>query len=251
MDPLTVSALIGAGSQALNLGKQGIANNKAYKRAQSMRDYDNTYNSPVEQMKRLKAAGLNPAMMYGGSQSVQASSGKVPETPRTPDFDLQGIMQQAISAVKTMAENDNLRELNEQLKIKNQGFNIDNIMKDLKITEQDTKNRYQTGFLDTSLEGLKYKNALTQQQTTYGIDENMRRAALSAQSLKEGALRVLQMQEQKAKTIAETDQIRAAIKKVQADTKLVDFENRMNEKLVGKGTRDWLGLVLQIVKAAK
>lgn len=248
--PTIISAGAGLASQGLNTLSTGLANKKAYKRAQSMRDYDNTYNSPAEQMKRLKAAGLNPNMVYGGGNTSIASSGKTP-TPEAPQFDLQGIVHESINAMKTMAETDNLRELNEQLKIRNQGFNIENVMKDLKITEQDRKNRMQQGFLDTTLEGLKYKNALTQQQTQYGIDENMRRAALSAQSLKEGALRVLQMQLQQAKTIAETDQIRAAIDKVKADTKLVNYENTLNENFVGKGSREWLDVILNVVKTAK
>lgn len=45
-------------------------NEKAYAYQTEMWDKTNAYNSPVEQMKRLKAAGINPNLIYGsGSES--------------------------------------------------------------------------------------------------------------------------------------------------------------------------------------
>lgn len=43
-------------------------------------DYQNAYNSPSAQMERLKAAGLNPNLIYG-SQSPAGNSGNVPSAP--------------------------------------------------------------------------------------------------------------------------------------------------------------------------
>lgn len=40
-----------------------------YRRAVEMWNMTNTYNSPAEQRKRLEAAGLNPALMYGKAAS--------------------------------------------------------------------------------------------------------------------------------------------------------------------------------------
>lgn len=45
-----------------------------FRRNVEMWERTNTYNSPVEQMKRLQAAGLNPALMYGKSASPGIAS---------------------------------------------------------------------------------------------------------------------------------------------------------------------------------
>ena len=38
------------------------------------RDYQNWYNSPVEVRKRMIAADMNPALMYGNSASIQSAA---------------------------------------------------------------------------------------------------------------------------------------------------------------------------------
>lgn len=63
------------------------------------RDYNNVYNSPAEQMKRLKAAGLNPNLVYGNGGVAQSSSqmprGSSPGGPTgiAPRIDLSSIGQ--------------------------------------------------------------------------------------------------------------------------------------------------------------
>lgn len=223
MIPTIISAGAGIVGQGLNAATTSLANNKAYKRAQSMRDYDNTYNSPIEQMKRLKAAGLNPNLVYGNGNSVQASSGKAP-APEAPQFDIQGIVGQAFQAMKLMAETQNVQAMNEQIKIQSQLLNNRNVLQDLQIESQAFKNRNQQSLFDTTLQGLQYKNKLTQAETNYKLDENERRAFLTTQSLTEGANRILQQDLQRAKTQAEIDQIRSQIYILNNDGKIKDWE---------------------------
>ena len=47
------------------IGAQKRAATTAFKRQKELFDYQNAYNTPAKQMERLKAAGLNPALMYG------------------------------------------------------------------------------------------------------------------------------------------------------------------------------------------
>lgn len=87
MSPLVAAGLISAGSQLLGNGLQ-------YRQTKSLYDYqhsknvqdwyrENQYNSPVEQMNRLKAAGLNPNLVYqsgnpiGASGSIESASPQV------------------------------------------------------------------------------------------------------------------------------------------------------------------------------
>ena len=63
------AALIGAGAglfgQALSNAAGKRAATTAFKRQKELFDYQAAYNTPANQMKRLKLAGLNPALMYG------------------------------------------------------------------------------------------------------------------------------------------------------------------------------------------
>lgn len=62
---------------------QGASDNYNYKRQLKAQygliDYQNAYNSPVEQMVRLKQARLNPNLVYNsGSATMSSASGSVP-----------------------------------------------------------------------------------------------------------------------------------------------------------------------------
>lgn len=80
------------------------AENRAFKRQKEWWNTQftkvNEYNHPVSQMKRLKAAGLNPAMMYGGQGGQAAGTAQSPnsstENINTPIRGLENLA--AISA---------------------------------------------------------------------------------------------------------------------------------------------------------
>lgn len=63
-----------------------------------MFDYQNAYNTPLQQMKRLKAAGLNPALMYG-----QGTTGNASGYPQSKFTQLDAYNNQADIAQSTAA----------------------------------------------------------------------------------------------------------------------------------------------------
>lgn len=67
MEPL--SAAIGAAAGLFGQGLSNAAAKRAattsFKRQKQLFDYQAAYNTPANQMRRLKEAGLNPALMYG------------------------------------------------------------------------------------------------------------------------------------------------------------------------------------------
>lgn len=251
MLPAAISGAAGIAGQGISAITQAITNKKNYKRAQSMRDYDNAYNHPKEQMKRLKEAGLNPAMMYGGSQSVQASSGTAPQA-QAPQFDLGGIVGNMMQAMQMQAQTANLKEVNENLKLQGQATKLENVLRDAKIFEYDRKNKMQQSFLDTTLEGLKYKNQLTQADIAYRLDENERRTMLTAQSLTKGVGEILQQDLQRAKTAAETKQIKAQIGILNSDQQIKDWEVQLSKDGINKTDPiylKWASKIKDYVKA--
>ena len=55
------------------IGAQKRSATRAFKRQKELFDYQNAYNTPANQMKRLKDAGLNPALMYGQGNTGNAT----------------------------------------------------------------------------------------------------------------------------------------------------------------------------------
>ena len=67
----------GVAQMKANQANMKYQNEWAYRQRQwalEDRDYQNTYNSPVEVRKRMIAAGMNPALMYGNSSGVQSAA---------------------------------------------------------------------------------------------------------------------------------------------------------------------------------
>lgn len=115
--PAVAAAAIAGGSSVLGQGINAYAQGKmnkttrkwnekmyARQRADSLADWtmQNEYNSPQAQMARLKAAGLNPALVYqnGATHTAQAvRSSDTPQwNPKAPQFDLGSAAVSGISA---------------------------------------------------------------------------------------------------------------------------------------------------------
>lgn len=84
MDPATGGALIAGGSQVVsnivsNMGSRRAAKFAAKKNLEQWHR-QNAYNHPLQQMERLKSAGLNPNLIYGTSPS--SAVGNASDIPR-------------------------------------------------------------------------------------------------------------------------------------------------------------------------
>lgn len=138
----TAGALISGGWNAINQSKTNAANLEAVNRtnqmqyelakyqaseAERMWRLDNEYNSPAAQMERLKAAGLNPHLVYGNG-SVANTSQSPPQGFQAPDletpkyqaytgFNLESLgMKGYLTAAIQSQQLDNLKEQNELIK---------------------------------------------------------------------------------------------------------------------------------------
>lgn len=115
MDPLTAG--ITAGGSIIG----GIANTIGQgKLSRKMWKMQAEYNSPIQQMQRLKAAGLNPHLVYGqGAQGASGSMSNAPDTPRV-DFGIQDfasnyatLQQLKMTETKQAAEIESMRIAND------------------------------------------------------------------------------------------------------------------------------------------
>lgn len=106
-------SLIGAG---VTWGKDAWQNKKNRELEAQRRKYDqaqwerqNRYNHPIEQMARLKEAGLNPNMIYGSSPgSAVGNAGAIP-AGQAPDYSLTNPVTGFMNTKVQQAQSDNLK----------------------------------------------------------------------------------------------------------------------------------------------
>ena len=105
MDPATAAIVVGAtqaastaGTNAANarLYKRQRADNRedattAYQRSIDMWNMNNAYNDPSAQMERLKQAGLNTNLVYGGGATTTASAPSAPQASSATPQRFQGV----------------------------------------------------------------------------------------------------------------------------------------------------------------
>ncbi|AXH77374.1 MAG: DNA pilot protein [Microviridae sp.] len=106
------SAALPVVGDLVNYGLQKRENRLAYERNLEMWNKQNLYNHPSQQMERLKAAGLNPNLVYGNGTSTVAGPGPTMQ-PATPNIktglDPLGKLGQFQNLQLTKAQTDNVQ----------------------------------------------------------------------------------------------------------------------------------------------
>ena len=105
MDPATAAIVVGA-TQAASSAGTNMANHRlyreqradnrqdattAYNRSLEMWNMNNAYNDPSAQMERLRQAGLNPNLVYGGGATTTASAPSAPQASSATPQRFQGL----------------------------------------------------------------------------------------------------------------------------------------------------------------
>jgi hypothetical protein len=84
IDPVTGAALIGAGGSILSGVSNLFGTSQANKANLELMKYQNEWNKPVNQIARLKEAGLNPNLIYGANGNVAAGGTSAPAPSMMP-----------------------------------------------------------------------------------------------------------------------------------------------------------------------
>lgn len=107
---------------------QKTASNLAFQQQQDLINQQNIYNSPLQQMQRLRDAGLNPNLVYGQvSPGSQTSIADVPRVYKQYSNRNLGGIGKALSSVYWQAQNLNLQNQ----KLQNDSLKLDNDTKRL------------------------------------------------------------------------------------------------------------------------
>lgn len=264
--PLAVP-IIQAGAQLLGQGvnayAQGKMNRKQRKWSEKMYGWQrkdaltdwlmqNEYNKPVNQMQRLKEAGLNPMLVYGNGADVQAGPMRSADSPswnpQAPQFDMGEATAplMGIYNVKMMEEQmknmEAQRDIMYQDKLLRAAQIIDTIhAAGLKGVDLKYADRLKTASLTQAQETINQ----TRVNTQVTLDRNEREAAMNSSNIKEAAERILTMRMQRSKIPLEKKMLQAQINNLDKDVELKEFERQLNEQGVTKGDALWIRMLQQ------
>ena len=221
-------AVIAAGAELAGQGINAIAqssmnrktrqwNERMYgrQREDALADWArvNEYNHPIQQMKRLKEAGLNPNLVYGNGTSTWSAAVRPTDAkswdPKAPAFDLGQIANQYFGARQ---RTQSLDLMEEELK----GKRLDNIYKDMnntKFAEGLPFNKEMIALkMDQLQEDILGKRAST--AATYG--ENERKWQMH-DIMKQPTLQKTLAEIAQANSNLETNEVNRMVLRLQAD----------------------------------
>lgn len=263
-----IGTVVGAGVGAISQGSMNKKTRKfteqmyARQRADALTDWQmqNAYNSPEQQMQRLKAAGLNPNLVYGNGAEAMSNQGPRSSdagswNPQNPDYAgigsslVSGALSYVDMKAKT-AQTDNIRAQTQQVNEQVRAQQMDNAAKALTyMTQAQATNAgneaiiktakdkavqelynlsAQGDVLDFQAGDLNQSSILKSQQISTEqlrrkimIDENDRAWIMNASNVKEAKSRIVSMAVANAKSEVERRVLREAMQSKQ-------FENWMN-----------------------
>lgn len=215
----------------------------------------NAYNSPEQQMARLKAAGLNPHLVYGnGATAVstqQVRSSQVESyKPNAPTYDLKmgGLgeiydLQTKKIGQDVMQKNVENLEAERKLKLAQAmaalaGIPLTNIKTDKEKFDLDkAKNLLSMDMEAASLRNKKLGQDIDFSKTMQGIklQENERAKVAQTWSINRAVADIARTRAATAQSEAEKRRIEQAIKNMEQDNRLKGFDERLRKKLEDAG----------------
>lgn len=245
-NPLLIAAGIGAGASLLgsgiNAASTGSMNKKTRKwnehmynvqREHALQDWamQNAYNSPTKQMERLKEAGLNPHLVYGNGATAEGGAVRSTDVkgwnPDVPQVDLSAVssgFSEYYRIQNQKAQTDNLavqKTLMEQQA-------IHEAQKTLNTMAQTDKTKSETQTLEamreTNLEAMRTSIEKMHADIQSTTDSNRRANEMQPGSLQAQALDIINKRLLNSKSVQETKQIQQAIKNMDIEKQLKEWE---------------------------
>lgn len=215
------ASLAGAGLSAYGSAQ---ANKKGVALAREMRQSDidmwhktNAYNSPIQQMQRLREAGLNPNLVYGNGATHTAQSAPSAKVPEVQN-ELASLGQLNLVPILSMYQD---------MKVKN--AQMDNIKKQMEYTDSKIINE---GLKAISTSVNTEKNQFSLSQAKRLADSQFQTAMANLEKIKQDVnLKMVQQrlsQEFQPYKIAES---KTRTENYLEDTKLKRLENQLQSEL--------------------
>lgn len=299
--PLPLIPLIAAGTNLLGNAMNTASNarqnrlNREFaqhqydqQRADALADYEmmNTYNSPAEQMERLKAAGLNPNLVYGGGTTTSSATVRSSSPPsyrgNPAHYDFGGVangLMMGYQVENTKAQTDNVKEqtkvaIQEQLLkaaqtagtiMSTAATGVGTESQKFHLGQAQALNDYVLAAAKANLDKTNTEianiGASTDQtrasigkihaDTKFTLDQNERAAAMQAPNLAKAVEEVLQVRLSQARTQAETDSIKQNIQNAKSSNSLQELELWMRNHNINPSDPAYMRILMNTLGTPK
>jgi hypothetical protein len=243
MDPLIIAAGISAAASGGNAAATAKMNKKTrewnekmygIQRQDALQDWmrQNEYNSPAAQMARLKQAGLNPHLIYGGgpgnvSQAVRGTDAKS-WNPQVPQVNLDSAINSAFFKQYDLrlkdAQKDQVAEnikLTRDKQLETQAKAAGILASSAKTKQQIAQSEQLFGY---TLEQAKLNNRNSIANIESTLTKNEQLKMMFSPTLEAAVINVLQAKKNLAKTQSEINQIDQAIKNAKQDNEIKQLD---------------------------
>lgn len=213
----------------------------------------NEYNSPSGQMARLKAAGLNPNLVYGNGATVQSANVRSSDTgswrPETPQFKAgagAGLMDIYDIQLKE-AQIDNVKAAT-TVQMQERQLKEAQTMSTLQGTDTskfdlDMKQKLSPYQLQSAEQGIRSNEA----NISMTLDENERRMALNSSHLREAVERILLSRSSRSKNEIEKNHINQQIENLKKDQEMKELDLQLMRMGVKPGSPWYVQMVARFV----
>lgn len=222
--PFPVAAAIGAGASLLgnlfNIGQANKTNQQqlafqremyGQQRQDSLSDWNmnNEYNSPTQQMMRLKDAGLNPHLVYGNGALTTSQAPAASSTPfaslKAPQVNADSAISAFTSLEANRAQVDNLRE-----NVKSQ--QAEQALKDAQrlntlaqIPGTEAQSAVSQGIKEHQIEAAKLQNQKTVADTKATLSNAEQNVLKTSQDIKKSVAEIIAMRINSANQTKQTN----------------------------------------------
>lgn len=259
---------------AFNAINQGVTNraNRNFsvnmynrQRSDSLSDWNmmNDYNSPANQMKRFKEAGLNPNLIYGHATNASAS---MPRQSNAPNANAESPKVNVGNSLAMVYDIEGRKLANENLVLTGKNIQADTDLKNsqnpnvqARTEGQIIKNKYDAATNPIRYEAQKLDVEKTVQEinqikesTKATGDENARRQKLQPFTIAHLVQQMLTLAKGRAKTDADIDHINRQIQALDYDIMIKDYDWRMlNDKGITTKDSGILRAVINVINKFK
>jgi hypothetical protein len=245
-----------------------VADNRANWQAQ------NAYNHPLQQMERLRQAGLNPHLVYGKGADTTAgaiqSAQKPDWNPQTPKFDIGAVAQNALTnyqnikmqklqmdnvaqGIATAKAEESLKKITD-LKVasetdrSNYDLAFNKEMKDIIVADMVLKNQTSMSQIDQikqNIDASKQNMGIQLKDLELRQMQNSANIASTMQSIAESKVRTLRMQLENANLPLQKEKLSKEIQMLEMNVLNADIDRKIKNvelELRNQGVQpnDWI-----------
>lgn len=274
LDPSTTAALTNTIDNTSNIISAANTNKKQREwadknyekqRAHALMDWEmqNKYNSPQEQMARLKAAGLNPNLVYGnGAEAMSSSPPRSSEPgsyrPETPHINTSAGLMAGYQMQQSQAQTDQIQQMTEVAKTE-QALKLVQAYATLEGTKKTQADTASTQF------DLQQKNRLsdlvvsqaeatlskTKADTTSTLDSNERAQAMQAPTIIKAIEDILTSRSNRATNVVTRNKMRQEIINLKKDERLKELDINLKKNGIQPGDPAWMRAIIQAISSGR